>query len=448
MATPLLLWRHSTMALALVLAFLSFASTAKCNSNGRWVDIWGSMPQLTEPANLPPAPYNQTGVVFQNATIRQTIRVTLAAPVFRLQISNAFGGSDLPITAVAVSLPAGNAAGVGAIDPAAGVHKVTFSGGLSSFTVPVGARVVSDPIKDLPLPALSVLTVDIYLATGQTTNSVTSHPGSRTTSWLAPGNTVGAANFSGPGVDKTDHWYLLSRVEGFIGSSSASSSSSSSSSSSALVIVGDSITDGRGSTTNGNNRWPDVLADRLVAAGAGVSVINQAAGGNRILRDGLGPNALSRLDRDVLAGSSVRYALVFEGVNDIGTTGLREAEQLETQNRIVSAYEQMVTRLHAHGIAAFGATITPMSGPGQAYGEPSREKARLAVNEWIRTSGRFDAVIDFDKLVRDPANNTRLAPQYDVGDYLHLSPAGYKAMGESIDLELFSRFRDGVWKML
>lgn len=434
------------------------------------------MPQLTEPANLPPAPYvsvekdggagktgrhdhpfslvrrtykplkNQTGVVFRNATIRQTIRVTLAAPVFRLQISNAFGGSDLPITAVAVSLPAGGAAGVGAIDPAAGVHKVTFSGGLSSFTVPVGARVVSDPVKDLPLAALSVLTVDIYLATGQTTNSVTSHPGSRTTSWLAPGNAVGAANFSGPGVDKTDHWYLLSRVEGFIGSSSAASTSSSLSS--ALVIVGDSITDGRGSTTNGNNRWPDVLADRLVAAGLGVSVINQAAGGNRILRDGLGPNALGRLDRDVLAGSLVRYALVFEGVNDIGTAGLSEAEQLETRDRIVSAYHQMVTLLHAHGIAAFGATITPMSGPGQAYGEPSRERTRLAVNHWIRTSGRFDAVVDFDRLVRDPANNTRLAPGYDVGDYLHLSPAGYRAMGESIDLELFSRFRDGVWTMV
>ncbi|KLU85259.1 lipolytic enzyme [Magnaporthiopsis poae ATCC 64411] len=390
-ATQLRSW---TSTLALVLAFFSFAWTAGCHSNGRWVDIWGCMPQLTEPANLPPAPYNQTGVVFQNATIRQTIRVTLAAPIFRLQISNA------------------------------------------------------DPIKDLPLAALAVLTVDISLATGQTTNSVTSHPGSRTTSWLAPGNAVGAANFSGPGVGKTDHWYLLSRVEGFTGSSSSSVSSSSSSASSALVIVGDSISDGRGSTTNGNNRWPDVLANRLVAAGAGVSVINQAAGGNRILRDGLGPNALGRLDRDVLAGSSVRYALVFEGVNDIGTAGLGEAEQLETRDRIVSAYSQMISRLHAHGIAAFGATITPMSGPGQAYGEPSREKTRLAVNDWIRTSGRFDAVVDFDRLVRDPANNTRLAPEYDVGDCLHLSPAGYKAMGESIDLELFSRFRDGVWKMV
>ncbi|KAH9435089.1 hypothetical protein MCOR02_004047 [Pyricularia oryzae] len=400
----------ATRAFVLLCTFLAFVSAARCGS-GRWVDIWGSMPQLVEPANLPNAPWNQTGVVFRNATLRQTIRISLGAPVIRLQISNAFGGSDLPITAVTVGVTPNNTAGIAGIQ--GDLHKVTFSGGQAGFTVPVGALVVSDPIE-LPLKALDVLSVSIYLERGQTTNSITGHPGSRTTSWFAPGNAVEAKDFTGQGVDNTDHWYFISRVEGWAPTSGGSPGPC----------------------------WADVLMNRLAASSTLISVINQAAGGNRILNDGLGPSALSRIDRDVLATSALRYAVIFEGVNDIGTAAATTAAQQTVRGRIIAAYEQMIARCHAKGVAVFGATITPMSGPGQAYGEPAREVTRLAVNEWIRTSGRFDAVVDFDALVRDPGNQTRLLPAYDTGDYLHLNPAGYQAMGESFDLSLLEKFKD------
>lgn len=204
-----------------------------------------------------------------------------------------------------------------------------------------------------------------------------------------------------------------------------------------------------------------------------IAVINQAAGGNRILADGLGPNALGRIERDVLAHPNTKYAIVYIGVNDIGTAVPEQAVLDTTGDRMISAYKQIITRLHGNNIAVFGATITPMSGPGQTYSDPLREQLRQRINTWIRTGEdsyspmvtsngksvaakgkgggvkggkgpRFDAIIDFDALVRDPKNTTQLAPQYDVGDYLHLNPTGYEAMGAAVDLALFERFRDGV----
>lgn len=384
---------------------------------------------------------NGGDAVFKNATLRQTVYITQDASTIRLSFSNAFGGSDLPITAATVALPAsasGSGAGSGAIKPGS-VKTVTFSGGKPDFLVPNGALVISDPIK-FNVKAQSVLTVTLYLASGQAGQSITGHPGSRTTSWLAPGNLVSATNLTGTGVASTDHWYFLSSIEAYQPARA-----------SALYIVGDSITDGRGSTTNANNRWPDQLLARLQKAPgrslSSIAVINQAAGGNRILADGLGPNALGRIERDVLARpftDGARYALIFEGVNDIGTAALDSVTQQTVGDRLISAYEQMIARLHSHGIAAFGATITPMSGPGQAYGEPEREKTRQRVNEWIRRSGRFDAVVDFDKAVRDAKNGTMLDKRWDSGDYLHLNPEGYRTMAEAVDLRIFERFADGV----
>ncbi|KAJ4421123.1 hypothetical protein N0V85_000346 [Neurospora sp. IMI 360204] len=418
---------------------LCSSSSVSAKSSNQWIDIWGCMPQLVEPGNLPPAPYNGGDAVFKNATLRQTVYITQDASIIRLSFSNAFGGSDLPITAATVALPAsGTGAGSSAIKPGS-TKTVTFSGGRPGFLVPNGALVVSDPIK-IQVKAQSVLTVTLYFATGQTGQSITGHPGSRTTSWLAPGNLVSAADLSSSaaGVASTDHWYFLSSIEAYQPERA-----------SALYIVGDSITDGRGSTTNANNRWPDQLLARLQKAGrslSSISIINQAAGGNRILADGLGPNALGRIERDVLArpGNGVRYALIFEGVNDIGTAPLDSVSQQSVGDRLISAYEQMITRLHSGGIAAFGATITPMSGPGQAYGEPEREKTRQRVNEWIRRSGRFDAVVDFDRAVRDQKNGTMLDKRWDSGDYLHLNPEGYRVMAEAVDLKIFERFAEGV----
>ncbi|KAK3995381.1 SGNH hydrolase-type esterase domain-containing protein [Cladorrhinum sp. PSN332] len=408
---------------------------ATCGGNEKWLDVWASMPQEVENHNLPSAPYTVAEGVFQNTTLRQTVYLTQDVSTIRLEFSNAFGGSDLPITAATVALPLNGTAGSSAIRVET-LKQVTFSG-QSSFVVPNGAVVLSDPIR-ISVKARSSLTVTVYSSAGQAGQRITGHPGSRTSSWLAKGNLVSTADLSSaPELQRIDRWFLLSTVSAWLPAKR-----------SALAIIGDSITDGRGSTTNGNDRWPDQLlalfqSSRSPSITKEISILNQAAGGNRVLADGLGPNALGRIGRDVLSHQGVKYAILFEGVNDIGTAAPDASAQASVGDRLISAYDQIVTRLHGHGIAVFGATITPMSGPGQAYGEGARESTRQRVNKWIRTSGRFDSVIDFDKAVRDPKNGTMLRAEYDTGDYLHLNPKGYKAMAEAVELKLFERFKGG-----
>jgi lysophospholipase L1-like esterase len=230
-----------------------------------------------------------------------------------------------------------------------------------------------------------------------------------------------------------DHWYFLAGVEVLAPASAG-----------AVVVLGDSITDGRGSTTNGNDRWPDVLARRLqeTPATTGVAVLNAGIGGNRLLRDGLGPSALARLDRDVLAQPGARWLIVLEGINDIGTaSGARaKGEPGATADDIIAAYGQIIDRARAKGLRVYGATIMPFEGFTYAgYYTSEAEADRQRVNGWIRTSGRFDAVIDFDAVTRDPAQPARLSPAVDGGDHLHPSAAGYRIMGEAVDLKLFTR---------
>ncbi|HKT06085.1 MAG TPA: SGNH/GDSL hydrolase family protein, partial [Rugosimonospora sp.] len=388
-----------------------------------WVNTWVSMPQLTEPGNLPPAPFTQDGLVMANTTLRQTIHTSVGGRQVRLRFSNAFGGVDLPITAVSVALPAGGRAGVSAIQEGT-AHPVTFHG-MSSVDVPVGAQVVSDPLA-FPIAPQSNVTVTVYLAQGQASNNITSHPGSRTTSYLIAGDHLGDADL--PGATGVAHWYFLSGMEVWSRGDTA-----------AAVMLGDSLTDGRGSTTDMNDRWPDQLLRRLQADRdtAGVAVLNQAAGGNRVLHDGLGPNALGRIDRDVLAQSGVAWLLVFEGVNDIGTAAATPAAQAQVAQDLITAFDQIVVRAHTQGIRVYGATITPFGGNG--YDDPGglREQARQTVNAWIRTSGRFDAVVDFDRVARDPANPRQLLPAYDVGDHLHMNPTGYGALAAAVPTRLF-----------
>lgn len=302
---------------------------------------------------------------------------------------------------------------------------------------------MSDPVLDFPVAAGSVVTISLYLAGGQTTNSITSHPGSRTTSYFVQGDSVNASDIqvTSPAAQKADHWYFISTLSGYLAAPSPPDADAG-----ALAVVGDSITDGRGSTTNLNDRWPDVLSSHLQSrpSTSSISVLNLAAGGNRVLYDGLGPNALSRVDRDVLAASGVKYVLVYEGVNDIGTAPTDAASQQTVGTRLIAAYDQIITRVHGKGLPIFGATITPFSGPGQAYSDPERERTRQRVNEWIRESGRFDAVVDFDELVRSKTQPGQLAAEYNSGDYLHLNPHGYEAMGNAVDLGLFETFKDGV----
>jgi lysophospholipase L1-like esterase len=231
-----------------------------------------------------------------------------------------------------------------------------------------------------------------------------------------------------------DHWYQVSEIDVQETPGAAS-----------IVALGDSITDGHGATTNGNDRWTDVLARRLQGnpATSRIGVSNQGIGGNHLLTDGLGPNVLSRFDRDVLAPAAVRWVLVFEGVNDLG--GLARTGEVPPSlhaalvQRVLAAYQQIIARGHAHGLRMIGATITPYVGSDYYHPGPLSEADRQVVNQWIRTAGHFDAVVDFDAVVRDPQHPDHLLPAYDCGDHLHPSPAGYKAMGEAIPLDLFAR---------
>ncbi|MFI2204888.1 SGNH/GDSL hydrolase family protein [Streptomyces sp. NPDC020192] len=393
-------------------------------TRSHWVNTWTGMPQLTEPANLPPAPYTGEKSVLVDTTLRQTVRVTAGGHRIRLRFSNAYGDTPLPLTAVTVALPQGGKAGVGAVEPGS-LRRVTFAG-RDATTVPVGAQVVSDDL-DFDLRAGTELTVTAYTARGQASLALTSHPGSRTTSYLVHGDHTRDQDLTG--ATAVDHWYLLSDVEVLAPARTR-----------AVAVVGDSLTDGRGSTTNGNDRWPDQFFDRLRSRPdtSDIAVLNQAAGGNRVLNDGLGPNVLARLDRDVLSRSGVSWLILFEGVNDIGTAAATREAQRAVTDDLIAGYQQIVVRAHALGIRVYGATITPFAG-NSLYddGAGVREATRQRVNAWIRTPGHFDALIDFDRAVRDPSAPDRLLPALQVGDGLHLNPEGYRVLASAVPEGLF-----------
>ncbi len=396
------------------LLLVAFAMTA-CSSDARrptppgsaqesWVGSWACGPQLTEPGNLPPAPG------LSGNTLRQSVFATLAGERVRLLFSNEFG--DAPVTFESVRLA--SVAGPGAIEPSS--ERAVLFDGNEAVTIPAGETRFSDALE-FRLVAPGSVAVSVHF--GAAPGNVTGHPGSRTTSYLQSGKAVSAASL--PSAVPTDHWYFV------VGLDVAASAPAA-----AVVTLGDSITDGRGSTTNGNDRWPDNLARRLKArpSTAHVAVLNQGIGGNAVLSGGLGPTALARFQRDVLAQRGARWLLVLEGVNDIG--GSSDAG---VAARLIEAYQGFIDAAHAQGLRVYGSPILPFA--GSQYDTPEHEAARQAVNGWVRTSGQFDAVIDLDAAVADPRNPQQLAPAYDSGDHLHLSPAGYLAMAEAIDLALF-----------
>ncbi|RDL40069.1 SGNH hydrolase [Venustampulla echinocandica] len=390
-----------------------------------WVDTWTSMPQLVEPDNLPPAPYKGSNAVFAGATLRQTLHMSIGADHIRIQISNTFGGSDLTIDAVALALPNGGKAGVNDLQPMT-IRGLTFNGGSQSVTIPKGKVAYTDSI-DFAIKPQSMLTVTMYLAKGQSGTSITGHPGSRTTSWMQTGQRVNETNISGA---NTKHWYFVSGVEAWAPQNTSS-----------LVILGDSITDGRGSTDDANNRWPDLLLARMQTAGiTNVGVNNQAAGGNAVLTGGLGPTLLTRYTRDGITQAGVKYLCIFEGVNDIGGGGTDSGTQTRIGDSLIAAFKQIAADAKKAGIITIGATITPFGGNGQSYSNPTREATRQKVNKWILNSGGvFDATVDFDKAVRDPNQASQLASKYDGGDHLHPNGAGYQAMAEAFDLTILSK---------
>jgi lysophospholipase L1-like esterase len=369
-----------------------------------WVGTWACGPQLTEREDLPPPPG------LSGSTLRQIVYVSIGGTRVRVRLSNELGDTAVTMNHVHLAV----ATGGGAIDAATDV-ALTFLGS-AAVTIPAGGVALSDA-ADYPLPAQTTLAITIAFAA--TPARVTGHPGSRTTSYLQAGNAVAAAALSAP--ETADHWYFITGVD--VAAPGASG---------AVVTLGDSLTDGRGSTTNGNDRWPDHLSRRLRAnaATASVAVLNQGIGGNAVLSGGLGPTAVQRFGRDVLGQSGARWLIVLEGVNDIGA-----ARDRTVAADLIAAFGQLIERAHARGLRAYGVPILPFG--GSTYDSTERQAARRTVNDWIRAGGRFDAVIDLDAAVRDPANTDRLLPAYDCGDHLHLGPAGYRQMAEAIDLALF-----------
>lgn len=343
--------------------------------------------------------------------------------MLRVHLSNAFGTQALHLASVHIARPM--ASGDAAIDPVS--DRALLFDGNPAVIIPPGAEYVSDAIP-YPLAALSNLAISIHIEAEP--GRQTGHPGSRQTAFYAHGDLTAAPNM--PTAKKIDHWYILSGVDVQATPSAYS-----------IVALGDSITDGHAATTNGNNRWTNVFAERLQknAGTQTVGVLNQGIGGNHLLTDGLGPNALARLDRDVLAQPGVRYLIVLEGINDLG--GLERNGDTTQQahdelvHRLIGAYWQIIIRAHAHGIKVYGATVTPDGGSDYYHPDAASEHDRQQVNEWIREPGNFDAIIDFDKVMADPAMPQRLLPAFDSGDHLHPGPAGYKAMGQAIPLSLF-----------
>jgi len=347
------------------------------------------------------------------------VRTSIGGRRVRVQLSNAFGTSALQVGAVHVALRDKESTIVAGSD-----RPLTFSG-KPSFTIPPAAEVLSDPV-DLDVPKLTDLVISVYTpgeATTPTVHLTGLHP---TYISQQPGDLTGAASIADP--KPIQLWYWISAVDVAAPSKSA-----------LIVAFGDSITDGATSTPDTNRSWPSQLAERLAAnkATADTAIVNEGISGNRLLNDGAGVAALARFDRDVLSQPGVKWVIVLEGINDIGLGGRPGAQPPDAvaAEELIGAHKQIIERAHMHGIKVIGGTLTPYV--GAAYATDQGEAMREAVNQWIRTSHAYDAVIDFDAATRDPANHQQLRPAYNIRDHLHPNDDGYKAMAAAVDLSLF-----------
>jgi lysophospholipase L1-like esterase len=360
----------------------------------------------------PPAPLN-----FKNQTLRQIVHTSLGGDRLRVVVSNAFGTLPLEIGAAHVALRDKDAA----IQPKSD-RPLTF-GGKPAAMIAAGAVLVSDPVS-LTIPTAADLVVDIYLPgdTAATSSPLTTHQGASQTNYIsAEGNHAGDADFGD--APKTQSWFFLARVEVAAAPNAA-----------AVVTFGDSITDGTRSTPSTNNRWPDELARRLAAAKLPLGVLNEGIAGNRVLCDGAGVSALARFDRDVLVQPGVKYVVVLESINDIG---IGRNNAVPSADELIAAHRQLIERAHSHGLAIYGATLTPFD--GAAYFTAEGEAKRQAVNAFIRTGKAYDGVIDFEAAVRDPMAPSKILMKFNPGDNLHMNDEGYRAMAAAIDLGLFKK---------
>ena len=392
----------------IVLLFSCLLTAGIALAGGHWVGTWGTAPQLVERHNNPPAPG------LENNSLREIVQVSIGGKRVRLKLTNEFSQEATEIKAVelAIAKTAGSSC---EIDEQSTV-SLTFSGN-SSVTIPAGGKVVSDAI-DFRMDDRQNVAITIHY--GKTSKSVSGHPGSRTTSYLKEGNTTDFTD-----AIRTDHWYNILALEVDAPKKAG-----------AVAILGNSITDGRGSTTNQQNRWPDVLSRRLLQnkKTRSVGVLNMGIGGNCVLGGGLGPAVVNRYPRDLFGQEGVKWIILFEAVNDLGyaRNGVQSAE------RIIDVYKQIIEEAHQKGIRVFGATITPFK--GNNYYSEDHEKGRSIINDWIRTTEMLDGVIDFDQAVRNPQDTAALQSQFLFeNDWLHLNAKGYETMGGCIDLNLFTK---------
>jgi lysophospholipase L1-like esterase len=298
------------------------------------------------------------------------------------------------------------------------IKELKFSGS-TDVTMNPGVTITSDPISFNLKPRMNIA-ITIYF--GQTSSNITGHPGSRTTSFLLVGNKTSSRDFAGS--VPTDHWYFINGIDVKAPKTST-----------AIAILGNSITDGRGSDTNRQNRWTDILSERLLKnpGTSQVAVLNLGIGGNCVLSGGLGPTGVSRFERDILHQAGVRFAIVFIGVNDIGRVKTA-ADATTTADNLISAFKIWIKNAHAHNIKIYGATILPFN--GNSYYNQYSDLCRNKVNTWIRTKGNYDGLIDFDRSIRSQTDTTRLVSTYQ-NDGLHPTAEEYVRMGQSIDLKLF-----------
>jgi len=377
--------------------------------DGDWVSTWGC------------APVFPIGEELANQTLRQFVRISVGGHRVRIRLSNETGTQPLVIGTAHLAVAGPEK---GSIDLASD-HVLTFNGS-ATITVPPGAPVLSDPM-DFEVRPLMTLAISLYIT--RETGTAVIHPLGNQTAYLSQsGDQSGATTIAD--ATTVSERYFLTRIE-----------VSSPNNAGAIVALGDSITDGRGSTVDANRRWPDRLAERLNEQGPALGVVNAGIAGNRILHDlpemVCGPSSLSRFDRDVLSVAGVKFVILLQGANDIAHPIANDLpEQAVSPEQIISGLKQLIARAHARHIKIFGATLLPDERDISHTAEG--EAKRRAVNEWIRTSKAFDGVIDFEAVVRDPDHPTRVRPEYDSGDHGHLNDAGYRAMADSIDLQLFA----------
>ena len=379
-----------------------------------WVVTWGASPS---PALANDAEMAKSHLLFKGQTLREIVHTSLGGGRVRVRLSNVFGTESVRIGAASIETRGGSGS------------TLTF-GGRPFMVIPPNAIAISDPVS-LELPASGDLAISLFLPDQARGAGI--HYAASQTSYVAEGDLTASTAWPATG-DEVSYWAFLEGVDVEAPLSAF-----------AVAAFGDSITDGAHSTRNSNARWPDVLAGRLLARGGGaeIGVLNAGIGGNRILHDGVariqfGVNALARFDRDVLVQPGLRYLIVLEGINDIGHAGTSApVTEAVTSEDLIGGLSQLAERAHEHGLKVFAGTLTPFDGAAAGYFTPDKEKIRSGYNAWIRSAPILDGVIDFDQAIRDPDHPTQVLAAYDSGDHLHPNDAGYRAMGNAVDLGLF-----------